>query len=246
MSSFKTKLYRSAIGCCICGAKSSSSRFTSSTRYEANFAKCFHLLENRFGDICNACVLVVKRWRKLPSSTTKNWAHVVDSKTGTGTKGLLKLRKKEEHSDASEMFKYKHVYRKRSTPKRSEGSISNCSSVSGSLRASVSSVYPDFIDASYWKRSIVCCGVIFIGQLGEVMLDQRFYKKCTATKHSFKEVPTKEIKSIEEDFHTDVEDFDDIEFYKVTAKDKQVLNPVESDEELLENSSEDFQDIPSV
>ena len=34
--------------------------------------------------------------------------------------------------------------------------------------------------------------------------------------------------------------------YKVTPKDKKVLDPVESDEELLGNSSEDFQDISSI
>ena len=26
----------------------------------------------------------------------------------------------------------------------------------------------------------MCCGVIYVGQLGEVMLDQRFYKKCSS------------------------------------------------------------------
>lgn len=73
----KPKIYRSASGCCICGAKSSSSRFTASKRYEADFAGCFRTgSDRRSGDICNACVLLVKRWRKLPQGTDRHWQHV--------------------------------------------------------------------------------------------------------------------------------------------------------------------------
>ena len=38
------------------------------------------LLQEREGEICNACVLLVKRWRKLPEGSTRNWAHVVDAR----------------------------------------------------------------------------------------------------------------------------------------------------------------------
>ena len=37
----KPKMYRSLDGCCICRAKSSSSRFTDSRRYEKDFTSCF-------------------------------------------------------------------------------------------------------------------------------------------------------------------------------------------------------------
>ncbi len=37
----KSKIYRSNEGCCICKTKSSSSRFTDSSRYEENFSLCF-------------------------------------------------------------------------------------------------------------------------------------------------------------------------------------------------------------
>ncbi len=37
----KSKIYRSNEGCCICKTKSSSSRFTDSSRYEENFRLCF-------------------------------------------------------------------------------------------------------------------------------------------------------------------------------------------------------------
>ena len=77
-SCHRPRIYRSSDGCCICGAKSSSSRFTASTRYESFFERCFALSagEQRRGDICNACVLLVKRFRKLPSGSTRCWAHV--------------------------------------------------------------------------------------------------------------------------------------------------------------------------
>ena len=37
----KSKIYRSNDGCCICKTKSSSSRFTDSSRYEETFRLCF-------------------------------------------------------------------------------------------------------------------------------------------------------------------------------------------------------------
>ena len=72
----KPKIYRSINGCCICRAKSSSSRFTDSTKYEEEFEKCFRIRERRSGEICNACVLLVKRWKKLPDGTNRHWNHV--------------------------------------------------------------------------------------------------------------------------------------------------------------------------
>ena len=70
--------YHSATGCCICGTKTSSSRFTSSTRFESLFVPCFGITydDRRSGDICNACVLIVKRFRNSPRDSCKNWAHV--------------------------------------------------------------------------------------------------------------------------------------------------------------------------
>ena len=83
MSSLHKRLvHRSAEGCCICRAKSSSSRFTASGKYEQFFPRCFQLgeAESRGGDICNACVLLVKRFKKLPLDTAQHWAHVVDAR----------------------------------------------------------------------------------------------------------------------------------------------------------------------
>ena len=67
-----------------------SSRFTDSKRYEASFDRCFDLAgERRAGEICNACVLLVKRFMKLPSGTLRNWNHVVDARSGPGIKSLV-------------------------------------------------------------------------------------------------------------------------------------------------------------
>uniref|UniRef100_A0A8C9CFY7 Uncharacterized protein n=1 Tax=Phocoena sinus TaxID=42100 RepID=A0A8C9CFY7_PHOSS len=75
----KPKMYRSIEGCCICRAKSSSSRFTDSKRYEKDFQSCFGLHETRSRDICNAC-----------QDQKKNWSHVVDARAGPSLKTTLK------------------------------------------------------------------------------------------------------------------------------------------------------------
>ena len=71
----KVKVERSAL-------ISFSSRFTDSKRYEMYFAKCFSLEEERTGEICNACVLLVKRFIKLPLGSSRHWSHVVDARWG--------------------------------------------------------------------------------------------------------------------------------------------------------------------
>ena len=67
-----------------------SSRFTDSKRYEAAFETCFKLDgETRSGEICNACVLLVKRFIKMPpnqKNPDRNWNHVVDARSGPGIK----------------------------------------------------------------------------------------------------------------------------------------------------------------
>ena len=49
------------------------------------------MLQEREGDICNACVLLVKRWRKLPKGSARNWSHVVDARYGTGNLKKINL-----------------------------------------------------------------------------------------------------------------------------------------------------------
>lgn len=92
----KPKVYRSSTGCCICKAKSSSSRFTDSKKYEFDFIECFQLTTPRKGEICNACVLLVKRFKRLPPGSDRHWGHVVDARVGPGLKSMTKFKKRKE------------------------------------------------------------------------------------------------------------------------------------------------------
>ncbi|XP_016939258.2 uncharacterized protein [Drosophila suzukii] len=94
----KPRVYRSADGCCICRAKSSSSRFTASRKYEKESMQCFNLHEPRNGEICNACVLLVKRYKRLPIGSKRHWGHVVDARAGPGTKSMAKQKKRDNEA----------------------------------------------------------------------------------------------------------------------------------------------------
>jgi len=230
----KPKVYRSTTGCCICKAKSSSSRFTDSKKYEDDFMECFNLKERRSGEICNACVLLVKRWKKLPKGTDRNWHHVVDARAGPGTKSLTKFKSKKLKKNPlnpdkplKEKIKKKHRYIRKGERESSPGGISDdilvgderlsegsVPSMPGSLAPSpYPSPYPSeddgdsqdhtvmpqvlsgsakrkaqhpaqfqfsgFVDLSYWKQEKVCCGLIFRGDRGEVLIDPRFFRPCS-------------------------------------------------------------------
>ncbi|KAF3854681.1 hypothetical protein F7725_022736 [Dissostichus mawsoni] len=148
----KPKMYRSLDGCCICRAKSSSSRFTDSKRYEKDFRSCFGLCETRSGEICNACVLL----KALPSQISR-----------------LQKELKRNNSDA-------HSTTSSTSPAQSpsysnlsdDGSDSELSP--GSSRSPVFS----FLDLTYWKRQKVCCGIIYKGRFGEVLIDPHLFKPC--------------------------------------------------------------------
>lgn len=145
MSSYhKPRVFRSNDGCCICKAKSSSSRFTDSGKYENAFSQCFKLEENhkRQGDICNACVLIVKRWRVLPKDTEKDWHHVVDSRVGPGgSKVTFRNVKRKVEPESEEKFEKIRKKKQKITVKRITEENSNISeSISG------------FIDTAYFKR----------------------------------------------------------------------------------------------
>lgn len=57
-------------------------------RFHVVFWCSCSLGETRSGEICNACVLLVKRWKKLPVGSKKNWNHV---STMNCTRKLLKM-----------------------------------------------------------------------------------------------------------------------------------------------------------
>ncbi|XP_068129182.1 SIN3-HDAC complex-associated factor [Hyperolius riggenbachi] len=198
---YKPKTYRSSRGCCICKAKSSSSRFTDSKRYQDDFQDCFGLHESRTGDICNACVLLVKRWKKLPSGSKKNWNHVVDARGGPNLRAL-RLRPKRIRTLAAQRRRMKskllnpfsgaHSTASSTSPTHS----SSCSNHSDTdtdtevtpTTTSRSSSF-SFLDPVYWKRERVCCGVIYKGRYGEILIDAQQFKPCCSNKKTEEATP---------------------------------------------------------
>ncbi|KAB0796641.1 hypothetical protein PPYR_10702 [Photinus pyralis] len=121
----RPKVYRSSTGCCICKAKSSSSRFTDSKKYEDDFLECFQLSTPRQGEICNACVLLVKRWKKLPAGSDRNWRHVVDARAGPGIKSMTKVKSKNKRlvdNNGEKNVKKKKHFEREYSPALSEKS----------------------------------------------------------------------------------------------------------------------------
>ena len=74
--------------------------------------------EQRQGEICNACVLLVKRFKKLPVSSDRHWGHVVDARAGPGVKNFVRERRRESCRERS--FKKKHVYRRKPATSETE------------------------------------------------------------------------------------------------------------------------------
>ncbi|KAF7988557.1 hypothetical protein HCN44_001130 [Aphidius gifuensis] len=212
----KPKVYRSSTGCCICKAKSSSSRFTDSKKYEDDFMECFKLKERRQGEICNACVLLVKRWKKLPADCNRDWQHVVDARAGPGIKSLTKFKAKNKKKPVikdtciekiEKIVKKKHVYLKperEQSPQESdeandEDNTSKSSSRPGTpedcddivvkkrfkrakrrnIDENLSSPI-DWIDLTIYKKTRICCGIIFKGPYGEIIIDQSLFKTCSS------------------------------------------------------------------
>jgi hypothetical protein len=106
----------------------------------------------------------------------------VDARAGPGVKNFVRERRRESCRERS--FKKKHVYRrkkKNTECSRVETSISEDSDNSLPTQCTNTTTEPkvsDFIDLNVWKRKLVCCGTIFVGPYGEVMVDQRFLHKC--------------------------------------------------------------------
>ncbi|KAJ8382725.1 hypothetical protein SKAU_G00035030 [Synaphobranchus kaupii] len=212
----KPKMYRSIDGCCICRAKSSSSRFTDSTRYEKDFPSCFGLCETRSGDICNACVLLVKRWKKLPVGSKKNWNHVVDARGGSSLKTSVRPKKMKSLSRRVRLSQTSGVLKRHNSDAHSTSSASPAQSPSYSNQSdegSDSELTPgtgqspifSFLDLTYWKRQKVCCGVIYKGRFGEVLIHPHLYKPCCQKQQQARQEQAQEHAGEEEEEEEDEE-----------------------------------------
>ena len=175
MSTFhKPRVFRSSVGCCICQTKSSSSRFTDSARYEEQFRSCFKLAEDRVGEICNACVLLVKRWQKLPRGSKRDWAHVVDARAGPGgrsTSRVSSLRRKNEEEGGG-LYK---IRRKRRKPQVvvEEEREEVVSGKEAALRRLQQEPLSSFLTSSpYWTKVEAGCSCLLVkGLEGECVVD---------------------------------------------------------------------------
>uniref|UniRef100_A0A8C5XF86 SIN3-HDAC complex associated factor n=1 Tax=Microcebus murinus TaxID=30608 RepID=A0A8C5XF86_MICMU len=185
----KPKMYRSIEGCCICRAKSSSSRFIDSKRYEKDFQSCFGLHETRSGDICNACVLLVKRWKKLPVGSKKKLESCGRCKGRTQPKDYIET-KESENSISEQQKEFKrpnsdaHSTTSSASPAQSPCYSNQSDDGSDTEMASGSNRTPVFscLDLTYWKRQKICCGIIYKGRFGEVLIDTHLFKPSAAEK----------------------------------------------------------------
>lgn len=80
--------------------------------------KCFNLDSPRKGEICNACVLLVKRYKRLPSGSNRHWGHVVDARSGPGLKSMNKFKKLKEDVAQQIPEKFSKIFKK---TKKSKG-----------------------------------------------------------------------------------------------------------------------------
>jgi len=134
--------------------------------------------------MCNACVLIVKRWRKLPRTSKKDWAHIVDAK-GAGCVGKSSGRKKIEDSEEKlhkirRKFKVKpKISRKLEFPR--EPKSANIKNFKGKARIDLN-LLTDFFAPSYWRRKTTCCGPVLVGVQGEIVVSKAEYKECAKTR----------------------------------------------------------------
>ncbi|ERE66585.1 caprin-2-like protein [Cricetulus griseus] len=172
----KPKMYRSIEGCCICRAKSSSSRFTDSKRYEKDFQSCFGI----FFQVVDA--------RAGPSLKTTLKPKKVKTLSGNRMKSnqISKLQKefKRHNSDA-------HSTTSSASPAQSPCYSNQSDDGSDTEMASSSNRTPvfSFLDLTYWKRQKICCGIIYKGRFGEVLIDTHLFKPCCSSKKAAPEKP---------------------------------------------------------
>jgi len=168
----------------------------------------------------------------LPKNSHKNWAHVVDARNGPGIKNVLKQKPKEQRSETFGKIKRKHVNRRRGINKPTK--LSDITKIKSSDELFV----PGFIDLTYWTRKIVCCGIIYVGQQGEAMVDQRYYKRCSPENHPWKQ--QENLLLVEDILEKKLEA--EVDETNVSRSDETELSEFFSDSESL-TSKEEFQDL---
>ncbi|CAB1331672.1 unnamed protein product [Coregonus sp. 'balchen'] len=175
----KPKMYRSLDGCCICRAKSSSSRFTDSKRYEKDFMSCF------------------------------------------GPKKLKSLSKRARPSQISRL--QKELKRNNSDAHSTTSSASPAQSPSYSNPSDEGSDTELSPGSSRSPR--VCCGIIYKGRFGEVLIDPHLFKPCCRKKQ--------QRQRLEEE-----EEYEEVEVEVV-----EVAEEVGKEEEVEEEEEEEGEEV---
>ncbi|KAJ3612128.1 hypothetical protein NHX12_020405 [Muraenolepis orangiensis] len=195
-------MYRSADGCCICRAKSSSSRFTHSQRYQRDFKSCFG-------------------WNKLP--------------TGGGYQGRVQSEDPQEDQDHQP------------SPETSQSPAYSNQSDEGSDTEPTSSGPAHsppftFLDLTYWKRQRVCCGIVYAGRYGEVLIDPHLYKPCCPKPPSPEE--EEELMEEEKDEEEEEEEKEDDDEDEGHAERSRSSEPPQVKQEVSVTPEVSLEDLP--
>jgi len=91
----------------------------------------------------------------------------VDARIGPGMKNVQ--RPKDQNQTKFPKIKNKQISRKKVATENKEEAKA----------VTETPEIPGFLDSSYWTRRNICCGIVYTGLLNEVMLDQRYYQKCS-------------------------------------------------------------------
>jgi len=244
----------------------------------------------------------VKRWKKLPAGSNRNWHHVVDARAGPGTKSMNKIKNKAKMEEKLLKKKHKHKHKKPKNNKPGANGGVNCRS-SGGLSDDVADYYSDhssqsgylsnsdgsddesstrsksnkrrkqsnplqyssFLDLNYWKKTEVCCGVIFKGPRGEVVIDMSLMHPCKSCKRMDESVAAaasdemlsspaspsdtaekrdaqdQEALHCEETNDADIEDDDDIDDMDDDDNDE-IVEELDLDEDMIGGNLDELED----
>ncbi|XP_034032617.1 SIN3-HDAC complex-associated factor-like [Thalassophryne amazonica] len=190
-------MYRSLDGCCICRAKSSSSRFTDASGMRRSSGAVFGLVKPDLeksvmpgtpGEEMEESFL----WG--PRRIGIMWLmpeEVQALKVTSRAKKIKSISKKARPIQISRLQK--------EFKRNNSDSHSTTSSASPAHSPSYSNLSDDGSDAelspgssrspvfllsgyTYWKRQRVCCGIIYKGRFGEVLIDPHLFKPCCRKK----------------------------------------------------------------
>jgi len=117
----------------------------------------------------------------LPRNNKKDWAHIVDAKGGPGTVGKGSGRKKIDDSE-EKLHKIRRKFKvKPKSSRKLEFSRGAKSAAEKSYKAKARldlNLLTDFFVPGYWRRKTTCCGPVYVGLGGEIMVNKAEQREC--------------------------------------------------------------------